>query len=36
MSDLRLVVASVNVRLGLVWHLIGSLTKDQAPQSKEK
>ena len=33
MSDLRLVVTLVNVRFGLVRHLIGSLTTDQAPQS---
>ena len=33
MSDLRLVVTWLNVRLGLVRHLIGSLTTDQAPQS---
>lgn len=33
MSDLRLVVTWVNVRLGLVRRLIGSLKTDQAPQS---
>ena len=32
MSDLRLVVTCVNVRLGLVRQLIGSLTTDQATQ----
>ena len=36
MSDLRSVVTRVQVRLGLVRHLIGSLTTDQAPQSMGK